>query len=222
MKHSLWINSRQISEFRMPFVNQFARIPHDGKRFQILPRSKMYLHDAQRCPRVHTLARTWRSRAILVPCDACWERTEVLGPSAGASYTRQRWREHGPRFGGNCPTRVVPAYVSKTTTLRMLSMYLCLSVYEYVLSTVFDHLILAAYSLGRRISKIVAGKLRLSTRDSLQWTKGFGPSYLVGIRKRGNFVCSFTVVALQRVGEVTWLRGVKIRRKTRVVELFAY
>ena len=85
----------------------------------------------------------------------------MLGPSAGPSYTPQRWREHGPRFGGNCPTRVVAAYVSKKTTLHMLSMYLCLSVYEYVLSTVFDDLILAAYSLGRRISKIVAAKLRL-------------------------------------------------------------
>lgn len=46
------------------------------------------------------------------------KRTEVLGPRAAPSYSRERWREYDPRSEGRCPTRVETSCVSKKTTLH--------------------------------------------------------------------------------------------------------
>lgn len=56
------------------------------------------------------------------------KRTEMLGPRVDPSYSGRRWREHGPRFGGNCPTRrVQTSCVSKMTTPRTCP---CIYVYQ--------------------------------------------------------------------------------------------
>lgn len=69
------------------------------------------------------------------------KRTEVLGPRAAPSYTRERWREYDPRSGGR--------WSNTGGALVCFEKDHATSVSVYVLSTLFDDLILAAYSLGQ-------------------------------------------------------------------------
>lgn len=122
------INTILISNCRRNAVNKSHNNSQNGIWKAILSEIKL-----QRSLRTSSTITDRRCTKILVlsylgahltfeshPCilRSFLKRTEVLGPRAAPSYSRERWREYDPRSGGRCPTRVETSCVSKKTTLH--------------------------------------------------------------------------------------------------------